>query len=142
MTPRPTPLHLTVGEVARRTGLTVRTLHHYDALGLVSPSARSEAGYRQYSARDLDTLHFIKHAREVDFSLAQIQTLLELKHNPHRASADVKQLVGEHISALQHKINRLQSMADTLQGWYDCCKGNQEPDCAIIEQLSENKGTP
>ena len=133
---------MNISETARLSGLSSKMIRDYERLGLIPPAERSEAGYRQYSARDLDTLHFINHAREVDFSLAQIQTLLELKHNPHRASADVKQLVGEHISALQHKINRLQSMADTLQGWYDCCKGNQEPDCAIIEQLSENKGTP
>ena len=133
---------MNISETARLTGLSSKMIRDYERLGLIPPAGRSEAGYRQYSNRDLDTLHFIKHAREVDFPLTQIQTLLELKNNPHRASADVKQLVGEHINALQHKISRLQSMADTLQGWYDCCKGNQEPDCAIIEQLSENKSTP
>ena len=65
MTPRPTPLHLTVGEVARRTGMTVRTLHHYDTIGLVSPSARSDAGYRLYHARDIERLHAVQALKQL-----------------------------------------------------------------------------
>jgi hypothetical protein len=48
---------LKIGELARRTGLTVRTLHHYDAIGLLKPSARSDAGYRLYGRNDVARLH-------------------------------------------------------------------------------------
>ena len=128
---------MNISEIAKLSGLSSKMIRDYERIGLLKPAARSDAGYRQYSARDLDTLHFIKHARDVDFSLAQIQTLLDLKNNPQRASAEVKQLVGEHINTLQQKIARLQSMTATLQSWHDCCRGNDEPECAIINGLSE-----
>jgi MerR family transcriptional regulator, thiopeptide resistance regulator len=66
----------TVGEVARMSGVTVRTLHHYDEIGLLSPSERTEAGYRLYSAADLERLRRILFYRELDFGLDQIAEML------------------------------------------------------------------
>ncbi|MGY1747085.1 MerR family transcriptional regulator [Blastococcus sp. SYSU D00695] len=68
---------MNVGEVAARTGVTVRTLHHYDRIGLLSPSGRSAAGYRQYSAADLDRLHQVLVYRELGFGLEEVATLLD-----------------------------------------------------------------
>ncbi len=132
---------MNISEAAKLSGLSGKMIRDYERIGLIRPAERSEAGYRRYNAQDLDTLLFIKHARDVDFSLSQIRTLLELKNNPQRHSAEVKQLVGEHIDTLQQKITRLQSMAATLQSWHDCCKGNSDPDCPIIEHLSDNTGS-
>ncbi len=129
---------MNISEIAKRSGLSSKMIRDYEKIGLIPAAGRSESGYRQYQEKDLDTLMFIKHARDVDFSLAQIETLLRLKHNPQRTSAQVKQLVAEHIATLQEKISRLQSMTATLQSWHDCCQGNDDPECAIIEQLSEN----
>ncbi|WP_198087617.1 TipAS antibiotic-recognition domain-containing protein [Variovorax sp. E3] len=67
---------LKVGELARHTGLTVRTLHHYDAIGLLAPSARSEAGYRLYNAADIARLHAIQALRLLGLPLAEIGGLL------------------------------------------------------------------
>ncbi|MCP1661203.1 Cu(I)-responsive transcriptional regulator [Neisseria perflava] len=128
---------MNISEIARHSGLSSKMIRDYEKSGLIHAAERNEAGYRQYSEKDLDTLAFIKHARDVDFSLAQIQTLLQLKNNPHRTSAEVKALTAEHIAALQEKIRRLQKMADTLQQWHDCCQGNDSPDCPIIESLSD-----
>lgn len=129
-------LIMNISEVAKLTGLSSKMIRDYERIGLIRPACRSEAGYRQYGTQDLDTLHFIKHARDVDFSLVQIQILLDLRNNPQRTSAEVKQLVGEHIHTLQQKIARLQSMSATLQSWHDCCQGNENPECAIINRLS------
>ncbi|WP_029430205.1 MerR family transcriptional regulator [Blastococcus sp. URHD0036] len=68
---------MNVGEVAALTGVTVRTLHHYDRIGLLSPSGRSASGYRQYSAADLDRLHQALVYRELGFSLEEVATLLD-----------------------------------------------------------------
>ncbi|WP_416192223.1 Cu(I)-responsive transcriptional regulator [Neisseria sp. CCUG12390] len=129
---------MNISEIAKRSGLSSKMIRDYEKTGLIPPAGRSESGYRQYQEKDLDTLLFIRHARDVDFSLAQIQTLLNLKNNPQRTSAEVKQLVAEHIAVLQEKITRLQSMTATLQSWHDCCQGNDKPECVIIEQLSEH----
>ena len=68
---------LKVGELAQRSGLTVRTLHHYDAIGLLTPSGRSESGYRLYSPADVQRLHGIQALRHMGLPLAHIGELLQ-----------------------------------------------------------------
>ena len=67
---------LRVGELARRAGLTVRTLHHYDEIGLLQPSGRSASGYRLYSQADVQRLHAIQTLRHLGLALADIAGLL------------------------------------------------------------------
>ena len=68
---------MNVGEVAALAGVTVRTLHHYDRIGLLSPSGRTSAGYRQYAPADLDRLHQVLLYRELGFPLEEVATLLD-----------------------------------------------------------------
>ena len=82
---RSTPMHLKVGELAQRTGLTVHTLHHYDEIGLLKPSVRSEAGYRMYAAQDVARLHAIQALRHLGLALGEIATILD-NHRPADAS--------------------------------------------------------
>jgi len=69
--------HWKVGELARRTGITVRTLHHYDEIGLLSPSTRSQAGYRLYTREDVARLQQILSLRQLGFSLQEIRACLD-----------------------------------------------------------------
>ncbi|WP_066568401.1 MerR family DNA-binding protein [Snodgrassella sp. CFCC 13594] len=127
---------INISQAASAVGLSTKAIRDYETANLIHPM-RADNGYRLYNANDIETLRFIKHARDVDFSLAQITQLLALRNNPQRASADVKTLVGQHIHMLTHKIERLSSMRTTLQGWYDQCGGNHQPDCAILTGLSK-----
>ena len=68
---------MNVGEVAALAGVTVRTLHHYDRIGLLSPSGRTSSGYRQYAPDDLDRLHQVLLYRELGFPLEEVATLLD-----------------------------------------------------------------
>lgn len=128
---------MNISTAEKLSGLSSKTIRDYEAAGLVRP-LRQHNGYRSYSEADIATLCFIKHAREVDFSLAQIAELLALGNNPQRASADVKALVGEHIQRLNQKITDLSSMKDTLENWYKGCGGNASPHCAIIDGLNKH----
>ena len=67
-------MDFTVGALAARTGLTVRTLHHYDTIGLLSPSGRTEAGYRLYSETDVRRLEHIVVLRSLGVSLPEISS--------------------------------------------------------------------
>lgn len=129
---------MNISEAAKRTGLSGKMIRDYEKMGLIAQAERNQSGYRRYTDADLEALHFIKHARDVGFSLAQIKTLLELKNNPQRTSAEVKELTARHILDLREKIERLQSMTSTLQSWHDSCQGNLDPCCPIIEQLSNH----
>jgi DNA-binding transcriptional MerR regulator len=96
---------LKIGELAKRTGLTVRALHHYDAIGLLKPSARSEAGYRLYNRTDIARLHQIQALRRFGLALAEIGTSLA---SPDMPLAD---LVSRQIDMLTRQIEQ----ADTLR---------------------------
>lgn len=98
-----------VGEVARLTGVTVRTLHHYDEIGLLSPGGRSAAGYRRYSESDLERLHQILGYRELGFPLEEIATILA---DP--AADAIGHLRRQHKLLLE-QIERLRKLADAIE---------------------------
>lgn len=125
-----------IGEAARETGVTAKMIRHYDSIGLVKPSVRSEAGYRYYADADLHALRFVKRARNFGFSLEQTATLLALWRDRHRASAAVKSMALAQVAALDAKILELQAMRQTLVHLAQNCRGNQRPECPILEDLS------
>ena len=106
---------MNISEAARHSGLSAKQIRDYEKQGLLAPAARSDAGYRHYGAGDLARLHFIRHAREVGFSLKQIATLLRLQEDPTRHAGEVKRLTAEHIAALNAQIAILEAMRAELQ---------------------------
>lgn len=106
--PEPT---LRIGEVARRTGLTVRTLHHYDDLGLLVPSARTDAGHRRYTAADLARLQQIASLRAVGLPLAEIARLLDEEADPLPAVEQHLRHLREQIAQAERLVERLQAIA-------------------------------
>lgn len=132
---------LNIGEAAAATGVSAKSIRHYEQIGLVPPAHRSFANYRLYSQQDLHTLRFIKRARALGFATAKIGQLLNLWQDQQRNSADVKQLALEHVATLDAQIKELQSMRDTLAALAHSCHGDHRPDCPILEGLVGNKGT-
>jgi Cu(I)-responsive transcriptional regulator len=110
-------------------------IRHYESIGLVATSTRTDTGYRQYNSRDVHLFQFVRHARELGFSLAQIKDLLSLWEDKGRASADVKQLTATHIAELDERIQGLTHMRDTLVALADTSCGDARPDCPILHQL-------
>jgi DNA-binding transcriptional MerR regulator len=98
-----------VGEIARLAGVTVRTLHHYDEIGLLSPSGRSAAGYRRYSEADLERLHQILTYRELGFPLEQIAEILA---DP---GADPMDHLRRQHRLLRERLERLAKIIDTIE---------------------------
>lgn len=99
---------LKVGELARRTGLTVRTLHHYDAIGLLTPSGRSESGYRLYSPADIQRLHAIQALRHLGLALAHIGEVLGDEQ------LDPRRVLDRQIHALDVQIQQATELRGRL----------------------------
>jgi len=99
---------LKVGDLARRAGLTVRTLHHYDEIGLLKPSGRSDAGYRLYSAADVSRLHAIQALRHLGLPLAEMAPLLEGSGAPPDA------ILRQQLSELDRQIGQAQELRAKL----------------------------
>lgn len=113
---------LKVGELAQRSGLTVRTLHHYDAIGLLKPSARSEAGYRLYDRGDVARLHAIQSLRHLGMKLDDMAEVLA------GAGAAPGALLQQQIDALAREISRATELKGRLELMRDGLVAGAEPD--------------
>ncbi len=113
---------LKVGDLARRTGLTVRTLHHYDEIGLLKPSGRSEAGYRLYSQADVQRLHGIQTMRQMGLGLSDIAELLAGE------GVAPQRIIGQQIRALDQQIARATELRGRLTMLRDGLMAGAEPD--------------
>lgn len=127
---------MNIGDAARASGVSAKMIRYYESIGLIQPAARTAAGYRDYADTDLHVLRFIRRARDLGFSLAEIQELLALWRDRDRHSAEVRRIAETHVAVLQQKIRDMQGMADTLQELVDCCQGDARPDCPILDRLA------
>ncbi len=129
--------NLNIGQAAARSGVSAKMVRHYESLGLLPPVRRTEAGYRQYGEAEVHTLRFIRRARDLGFSMAEIGQLLALWQNRRRASADVKRIALAHVNDLERRMQEMAAMKRTLERLADCCHGDHRPDCPILEELAE-----
>jgi Cu(I)-responsive transcriptional regulator len=127
---------MNIGAAANASGVSAKMIRHYESVGLFPEAVRTDSGYRQYTDKDVATLHFIRQSRDLGFSLDQIRELLGLWQNRRRPSRQVKALAQAHIAELDEKLKELQAMKATLEHLAHCCHGDDRPDCPIIESLA------
>ena len=132
---------MNIGQAAKASGVSAKMIRHYEEVELVPPAARSDSGYRLYSAADIHTLGFIRHARDLGFSIAVIGELLGLWRNRQRSSRVVKEIAQGHIAELEQKAKDIMAMKATLEHLVQCCHGDDRPDCPIIENLADPLGS-
>lgn len=125
-----------IGQAAAQSGVSAKMVRHYESLGLLPTVHRTDAGYRQYGEKEVHTLRFIRRARALGFSMAEITELLKLWQNKRRASADVKRIALAHVADLERRIAEMQAMKQTLGHLAHCCQGNSRPDCPILTELA------
>lgn len=126
---------VSIGEAARRSGVSAKMLRHYESLGLLGEVARTGSNYRQYSLADVHTLRFIRRARDMGFGLDAITELVSLWHNRRRSSASVKRIAQKHHDELAQRIEALQAMQRSLHTLLCHCPGDDRPDCPILDDL-------
>ena len=124
-----------IGEVAKHTGLSVKSIRYYHDIGLVC-GERNEAGYRVYRHRDIESLKFVHQCRDLGFSLEDCKLLLGLRNNDSRNAEDVKQLTRNHLAYVEDLIGKLQNLRSQLQQMVSECQGGEQPHCAIIDSLN------
>ncbi len=126
---------LSIGDASRLTGLSAKMLRHYESRGLLKP-ARGSNGYRLYPHSQLTQLQLIYQARQLGFSLVQVEALLALWQQPDRTSRDVRALAQQQLGLVSEKISQLQQMQRQLQQLVDHCAGDDSPHCSILSTLS------
>lgn len=114
-------MQLKIGDLARRTGLTVRALRHYDDIGLLKPSARADNGYRLYGRDDIARLYRIQALRRLNVSLGEIATLLD------RDGSGLGDLVAQQLAALEREIRQATALRSVLTGLQAQLRSSAEP---------------
>ncbi|MBI0436001.1 Cu(I)-responsive transcriptional regulator [Roseomonas sp. KE0001] len=126
---------MNIGQASAASGVSTKMLRYYESIGLLPKAARTEAGYRVYSAKDVSTLRFIRRARDLGLSIERIKLLVGLWQDRERSSADVKVVAQQHVTELDARILELTAMRDTLQELADACHGDHRPECPILRDL-------
>lgn len=127
---------LTIGAVARRTGLSAETIRFYEREGLLPPPARRASGYRQYSEVDVRRLAFIQHAKSLGFTLAETAELLALRIDPNTTRREVKARARAKLADVEARLRKLQRMRRTLKRLVDACPGEgPKAHCPILDAL-------
>jgi MerR family mercuric resistance operon transcriptional regulator len=129
---------LTIGKLARASGIGIETIRYYEREGLLQKPPRTESGYRQYSPEIVSRLRFIKHAKDLGFSLKEISELLSLKLHPRSSCARVKKKAEKKIEDIEFRIASLQRMRGVLSRLAKSCPGSgPTSDCPILEALEK-----
>lgn len=126
---------MNIGEAARASGVSAKMIRYYEQIGLVRAADRTESNYRSFDDRNVNELRFIKRARNLGFSMKQIEALLGLWQT-RRASSEVKKLAMHHVEDLDARIREMEAMRNTLRNLAEHCHGDQRPECPILEDLS------
>ena len=132
---------MNIGEAARASGVSAKTIRYYEAAGLIATAGRTGGGYRVYTQVDVHMLRFIKRARDLGFSIERIRRLLDLWHNKTRASRDVKRLALDHIAEIT-KLAAMATVRDAVLELADKCDGDDRPECPILRDLEGGVSIP
>lgn len=126
---------MNISSAAKAAGLPVKTVRYYADIGLVDAPSRSEAGYRTYDDASVRKLAFVRRSREFGFRIEECRELLSLYQDRDRTSAEVKRIASKKLQDIEEKQRELQSLHDELEHLVKSCRGDQRPDCPIIDYL-------
>lgn len=126
-----------IGQLSKRTGVKIPTIRYYEQMGLIDPPERSEGNQRRYTRDGLSRLSFIRHSRDLGFSMEDIRGLLELSIHPEKPCAGAHSIAVRHLKDVQDRISKLRRLERELKRITKCDAENVA-DCAIIETLADH----
>lgn len=124
------------GQLAARSGTNVETIRYYERVGLLPAPRRNPSGYRQYREDHLRRVKFVRHCRDLGFSITEIRGLLALASDPERPCAEVTSLARVHLLDVRRKLANLRRLERTLDQLVGCCHEHRIADCRILEELA------
>lgn len=128
---------ISIGELARRSGVKAPTIRYYEQAGLLPVPGRTEGRQRRYGRAAVERLNFIRHARELGFEVAAVRELLTLSEQPYRPCAEVDSSVCRHVADINRRIAQLTALRSELQRSLDACGRGRVAECRVIEALAE-----
>jgi|TARA_R110002072_G_scaffold727_1_gene5270 DNA-binding transcriptional MerR regulator len=135
---RDRPPQFSIGQLAKEAGCSVQIIRHYEKIGLLAESQRTAGGQRRYNSAHQRRLAFLRHARDLGFSLDQIRELLRLRDNPGGSCADADSIASTHLREVNQRIASLTAMKEELERMLDHGCGGRVEDCRVVEALSDH----
>jgi MerR family mercuric resistance operon transcriptional regulator len=131
---------LRIGEVSKRSGIGVETVRFYEREGLIAKPPRRSSGYRAYPADVVPRLAFIRHAKDLGFTLKEIGELLSLRVDPKASCSVVKKRAEAKLSGIEERIGSLRRMRGTLRTLVEACDERKPTsECPILGALDRGK---
>lgn len=129
---------LSIGAIARATGVPIDTIRYYERQGLLPPPARRPSGYRSYDGTVIPRLRFIRQAKSLGFTLEEIGDLLSLSADRAQGVAGVKQRAQQRLAAIDQRMAELRRVREGLHQLIEACPGHGRPeDCPILAALAQ-----
>lgn len=127
-----------IGELSRATGTNIETIRYYERIGLLPAPARTDTNYRSYGDAHCARLRFVRHSRELGFTIEEIRSLLDLSDHPERDCTDADRIASAHLEQVEAKIAQLSALRDELTRIVGRCRGGLAGDCRVIEALGDH----
>lgn len=131
---------MTIGTLSKRTGIGIETIRFYERLGLLMPIARKISGYRIFDETSFKTVAFIKHAKELGFTLSEVQELLSLKADKQSKCQSVQKKAEAQLQSVEEKINHLERIKNVLSDLIQQCQQRKvDSECPLLDCLDNCK---
>jgi len=127
-----------VGELAKEAGCSAQSVRWYEAQGLMPAAARTAGNQRRYGTGHLTRLKFLRHARDLGFSLDDIRELLSLTGRPDIPCEDADRIASRHLGLVEERLAALGELRDELKTMVHECQGGRIAECRVIEVLSDH----
>lgn len=127
---------LSIGGLARETGVKVETIRYYERIGLIDAAARTPGGNRVYDRADVRRLGFIRRSRELGFPLEDIRALIELAENQDSDCGSTREVTMRHLENVRGKIASLRRLERTLRELTQACSPGNQTSCPILDSLN------
>lgn len=129
---------LTIGALARATGVKVTTIRFYESIGLLPAAERTASNRRTYGSAEVKRLRFIRHARALGFEVDAIRQLLALSAHPEQPCAQADEIARTHLNEIDSKIERLVALRAEMTNMLQSCAHGAIGECRVIEVLADH----
>jgi DNA-binding transcriptional MerR regulator len=127
-----------IGDLSKQTGVKIPTIRYYERIGLINSSLRSAGNQRRYRQAHLERLSFIRHARELGFTLKNIRELVAINHDQGQTCSEIHNITTLHLKSVKQRIAKLKLLERELRRIEVYCEKEVVSECRIIQALADH----
>ncbi len=132
-----TMIEYRIGDISKKLNISADTLRYYEKIGLLSQINRTASGIRLYCEKDISKLKFIQRAQKMNFSLAEIKNLLQMREDPQHTRTEIRELAKRKLISIENHLQDLTILRNELTLLVNLCMGS-ENGCPIIDGINED----